>query len=220
MPPPAIEHVSLAPAPVPLLLSLQRSAGNQAVQRLLRGHSPGAALQRFAQPDEKKPDFRVSKNRMIVVQGKKDLFADEEAIGEANTALAQVAGGKGSYLKLKGEKVDVPGFPGLMRVTPLWLGREGEMPALMGTLNQINKQDPTKYMSHADCHMTAQTIMGSRDEPSGIKDSEKAIVTGFTEDELTQTAIEPIAKAKTEGKISDHGANRVLDQFLITALPR
>src|SRR5438132_11702155 len=122
--------LTLAPAQVPLLLSLHRSAGNQAVQRLLRGHSPGTALQRFAQPDEKKPDFRVSRNKTIVVQGRKNLFADEEAIGEANTALAQLAGGKGSYLKLQGEHVDVPGFPGLMRVTPLWPGREGEMPEL------------------------------------------------------------------------------------------
>src|SRR5262245_19735105 len=84
----------------------------------------------------------------------------------------------------------------------------------MAELNQINRDDPAKYLSHADCHMTAQTIMGSTDKPSGIEDREKAVVRNLSTPEL-----DPIPKSATEGKMSDHGANRVLDQFLIQAVP-
>lgn len=217
-------HAASVPIFAPAsLLALQRTAGNQAVQGMIAARGQDRTLARFAQPDATQPEVRISTNDRIVILGKKDLLADEEAIAEANAALAQVVGGRGAFLQLGGEAA--PDWPGFLRVQPRWVGPKGEVPELMQTLDTLNKlnlkDDPGPYLTHADCHMTAQTIMGSTDEGSGIHDKEKAIVTGFSEDDLgRESVIEPIPKETTEGKISDHGANRVLDQFLITALPR
>lgn len=212
-----------APPATARLLELQRSAGNQAVARAVASAS---LLQRFAAPVATRPEVRISESGTIVITGKKELYATQDRIDEANTALAEVAGGKGAFLRLKGSGGGPPsleGMPelqGLLRVEPVWTSREMAVnQPEMQELDKINKVKDAPYMSHADCHMTAQTIMGSTENLSNIAGGEKAIVEGFAEN--AETAVEPIEKKVADQKgWASHGANRVLDAFIIEAVPK
>lgn len=205
------------------LLELQRTAGNQAIARTV---ASAPLLQRFAAPVATRPDVRVSQEQGMLLVGKKDLYATQERIDEANTALAAVAGGKGAFLRLEADDATPPtleGMPalqGLKRVAPVWTTRQmGINQPEMKELDRVNKADPDVYLSHADCHLTAQTIMGSTENLSNVGGGEKAIVEGLEED--AETTVEPIDKKVTDDKRwASHGANRGLDAFLIAAMPK
>lgn len=177
-------------------------------------------LFRFTTPDEKRPDLRVSQNGRIVLDGKKNLYADAKTIETCSEVLAKVVADKGAYLRLEAAGAAPKEYPGLVKVVPKWVGRGGRLPSLMKDLDALNKSSDV-YLSHADCHMTAQTIMGSTDEPSSVANYELGVVGGLDPlDDSALAKLKPIPKPDTEsGKMSDHGGNRVLDRFLMTALP-
>jgi len=74
------------------------------------------------------------------------------------------------------------------------------------------------FVSWADCHRTAQMVMGSVDQPSGIGDTERPALRG-TDGELS---VMPIPKAQVPSipSASDSGANRAMHAFFNTAIPK
>ncbi|MEO0401144.1 MAG: hypothetical protein AAF214_02095 [Pseudomonadota bacterium] len=78
-------------------------------------------------------------------------------------------------------------------------------------------EDESKFVSWADCHRTAQIIMGSEDQPGGFGDVERPVCRG-TRGEIV---VEPVSMSGIQfiENGSNSGANRAMHGFFNTAIP-
>ena len=122
----------------------------------------------------------------------------EHGAGECRRGRRRVPPSRGKRRRPPGIE-GMPALQALMRVEPVWTSRTmGINQPEMVELDKINKVTDAPYMSHADCHLTAQTIMGSTENLSNIGGGEKAIVEGLEAD--AETAVEPIEKKVADQK--------------------
>lgn len=160
------------------------------------------------------PYVGVTTSKNVKVTGWKEVSISEASLKQANEQLAA----KGAFIRL------VPSGPpkdGFVSVKP-------QLQSLAATsehskLSTINADRQSKtsggpateksYVSWADCHRTAQTIMGSEDTTSGIRDQEHVRVGGVT--------VPPVLKAKMSAiaGATDHGANRAMHALFQKAMP-
>ena len=176
-----------------------------------------AVVQRYAVPQADQPDLRVSGNAAVAVKGKKDLFATAAKLEDANLALA-AAGTTGAYVQLEANGKTLAAYPALLGLGPTWVAARAQQPGTPKHHTDLSteNEDGDAYLSHADCHMTAQTVMGSSSSIAGHDDTERPVVGNQRLAPVTNKQLEDAALT---GKTSTHVANRGLDAFYIHAMP-
>jgi hypothetical protein len=156
-------------------------------------------------------------NVKVDVDHPKTALVTQESLAKANEELKKL----GSFIRLvPAGKPDKDGF---VPIRPEWnpdqkiKADHSDSHAKLLKLNQERQSGTTGsepvgtdqlYVSWADCHRTAQSIMGSEDTASGIQDKEHSVIQ-TPEGEIT---VAPIAKQiiKEIPYASDHGANRAM----------
>jgi hypothetical protein len=189
------------------------------IQQLEIGWTPGST-------EDKIKKYRATEIANVKVAGPKEAFVTAAALENANKELTKV----GSFIRL------VPSGPadkdGFVPIRPEWnpdrkiTAEHAESHAKLLKLNQ-ERQASTEgskpvgkdqqYVSWADCHRTAQSIMGSEDTASGIKDTEHVLIPSPT----GPKSIPPIPKqiSKTIASASDFGANRAMHALFNETMP-
>jgi hypothetical protein len=155
----------------------------------------------------------------------KEAQVKVEALADANEQLRKA----GSFIRL--EVAGKPDADGFVKVRPVWnmeqamskTGAESHeklvrmnAPRQQGLRPSDEAVKETQFVSWADCHRTAQTIMGSEDTASGIEDREGVVMKGLDE------PIRPVPKSRTKeiAGATDHGANRAMHGFFGAAMPK
>lgn len=218
------------------VLQLQRTIGNKAVTKLLAEKkamavksSPAlttsSAIQRYTLPsgevENKLNEPRLSNTAKSFRATPHGLFAEKPLIEQANAAL-KTAGGQddkgatpGAFLRLLPTDPEVAHqtYPELVKVGPVVAKRATTLaPTQSPRKAFLEKNGPgLEYVSPADCHVAAQTVMGSDDMPSGLQDTEKAVIADDGDGSKT------IDSSTHGGK---HMANRAKHGFFEDAMPR
>jgi hypothetical protein len=155
----------------------------------------------------------------------KQALVKAAALAQANEQLERA----GSFIRL--EVASRPDQDGFVKIRPVFkvdkqiTATHAESHHKLVGLNKARQdqlgasQEATEdkqYVSWADCHRTAQTIMGSEDSSSGIADQERVVMKGL------DTLVEPIPKSRISELpgASDHGANRAMHGFFAAAMPK
>ena len=154
----------------------------------------------------------------------KEAFVEVKSLAKANAQLKDA----GSFIQF--EMVGKPDKDGFVKIRPVWsmerpvtttdeeshsklveFNRERQQKIGTGQQADAGKE----YVSWADCHRTAQTIMGSEEKNSGIGDTERVVMKG------TKDLVAPIPKDKIQAipNATDHGANRAMHGFYAAAMP-
>ncbi|AVO38765.1 hypothetical protein [Pukyongiella litopenaei] len=149
----------------------------------------------------------------------KEAFMSPEAVAKSNRQLEEA----NSFIRF--EIIGKPGDDGKVRVKPVFADRpvrasaHGEDHVTIKRINAGRQEEGggADFLSWADCHRTAQLIMGSEDQPGGVDDSERIVVgTGDGKralQPLPRGAVQHIRKGK------DSGAARALYGMLDACLP-
>ncbi len=149
----------------------------------------------------------------------KEVFMSPDAVGKSNRQLEEA----NSFIRF--EIIGKPGDDGKVRVKPIFADRavrasaHGEDHVTIKRINAGRQEEggDADFLSWADCHRTAQLIMGSEDQPGGVDDTERIVVgTGDgkrTLQPLPRGAVQHIRKGK------DSGAARALYGMLDGCLP-
>ncbi|MRG95451.1 hypothetical protein [Polyangium spumosum] len=220
-PPHAATVAQPARAPHPATVA-QRRTSTESRAAGSPARDPGKTAQRYTASPYLMDGFtdRTSDNGGIVLHDKKTLYARQDLIDAANLALASVNGDRGSYVELLttgevyGDDADLLRVTVRMRAGRHLLSRASPYHV---ELAQLNAQPNQPYQSHADCHLTAQTIMGSDDAPAGLDNTEQPVIRGPNDD---YTLLEPVRNAKVFHNLnSDAGANRAMYAFFLHAMP-
>ena len=131
-----------------------------------------AAVQRYSDVGG---GTRYSENHQIMLLNKQSLWAQAGSIRQANLALAA----KGAYVKLEptGLVIDSAFGGQLHEVAPRWnAGKKisrGDRERIR--LAEANAQS-NGFVTHADCFMNAQTVMGVADSPVGVSNTTHPLV--------------------------------------------
>ncbi|MDC0745472.1 hypothetical protein [Polyangium mundeleinium] len=161
---------------------------------------------------------RTSDRGGIVLWDKKTLYARAELIVSANRALDAVNGGRGSYVQLVTTGAVYGDDPDLLQVTVRMRPGRHQLTNVSSyhrDLAILNGQDTSKHVSHADCHLTSQTVMGSDDNPIGSDDSEQVVIVA---PDNGLRLLPPLNKSLYKLN-SDAGANRAMYSTLLYAIP-
>ncbi|MDI1431167.1 hypothetical protein [Polyangium sorediatum] len=195
------------------------SPGRASVRSFPRA-SDGRTVQRYTGSPYVMDGFndRTSDRGGIVLWDKKTLYARAELIESANMALDAVNGGRGSYVQLVPTGAVYGDDPDLLQVTVRM--RPGRHQLTKAStyhrdLAILNAQDTSKHVSHADCHLNSQTVMGSDDHPLGLDDSEQVVIKA---PDNSMRLLPPVNKTAYKGN-SDAGANRAMYATLLYAVP-
>ena len=149
------------------------------IRQLEIGWTPGST-------EDKIKKFRASpKSRTSRWRGRRRRLSPPEALDNANKELTKV----GSFIRL------IPSAPadkdGFVPIRPEWnpdrkiTAEHAESHAKLLKLNQERQAssegskpvgEDQLYVSWADCHRTAQSIMGSEDTASAIQDTEHVLI--------------------------------------------
>src|SRR5690606_4263678 len=146
--------------------AMQSSAAPSASPgRAAEAHT-NAPVQRYIKPLVGDPDYRVSDDRNIVTLGPQWLYATREKIGEAAVALAaarslvtvaeDTGGGRTPWEPFEGGTRTKTVYPVMLSWVPDAVPG-GSVHERLSRENRFN----ILYYSWADCHRTAQTVMGS-----------------------------------------------------------
>ncbi len=198
------------------LRGFQQSAATSAavtqLQALQRAADGAAVVQRYT-TIKGDPDKRMSGGKKIVRTGPKTVFADESLITEANSKLEDTA----SYVRLSADSsreyaTDDSGDT-LPMVKLNWNARIDDR-SFMDAASVANEEGGFK--SFADCHRTAQAVMGST-QTEGV-DTEKPV----RRNSKGAETIEPTSKREVRRGVNVRGdaANRGAYAVLGDALPK
>jgi hypothetical protein len=169
-------------------------------------------LQRYSLPSGKKPDDprneeRLSADQRMHRKSAHYLFVDPALVPPANATLANVGGGAGSFVEL----CLLNEFQGkLQRVVPIVRQRQTQLLRSQSPRKPFLEQAGPTYQSPADCHVAAQTVMGSDDSAIGAFNTEQPRMA------MPGQASQNFAPAD-EGGI--HVANRAKHAFFARAMP-
>jgi hypothetical protein len=189
------------------------------VWREVKGSEPMPTVQQLKKQllDASKPKdmgaytgVQKSQSGAIEVKSWKEVSVTQKALEDANQKLKDAK----SFIRL----VEVGREPdGRIKIRPEWnperkvTAEHEDSHTKLAEANQSGKG----YVSWADCHRTAQTIMGSEAHNSGVEDSEHVMVGG--------TAVAPLEKKRIDqGEIqgaTNHGANRGMHAMFQRAMP-
>jgi hypothetical protein len=165
----------------------------------------------------------VKESAHIKMGGWREVSISETSLKQANEQLAA----KGAFIRLVPTGAASDGF---VSVRPEWNGsrtvtsQEKENHSLLAAFNAKRQETvkpgdtvttETGFVSWADCHRTAQTIMGSEDTPFAIMDREHILVGGKTVAPLSKAAIGSGSIAAA----TDHGSNRGMHALFNRAMP-
>jgi hypothetical protein len=178
------------------------------------GHA-SAAVQCYSVLDAE-PPIKLSANKKLALFDKQVLYADANLVKTSNEQLAAA----GAYIQLKVSSSDVVRVSGsgfLGRVEIGWVKSRAPRSGFMRTLGDQN-QGRKGYVSYADCHRTAQTVMGSQSQ--GIENTEEVVLTpNYLEHLGTQNlALESSGDSRQKNLQGAH-ANRGMYAFFNMALP-
>ena len=199
--PTAVERSALAPAPVPV-------STNQTV------------VQRYSVINDTQ---KLSTAQTSLLVDKHSFYATQALVNAANQKLNAAGGGQdgkaGAFLRLLADTTQAhPNYQNLVKVFPTVCKRESDSPKNQSPrknfLEQNEVNNKVKYLSPADCHIAAQTVMGSEDFPSGVQDNEKAVIKG---DDGNAKQLTSATGDQFGGK---HLANRAKHSFFEDAMPR
>lgn len=154
----------------------------------------------------------------------KKVVVDTRALDGANRALEA----QGSFIRL--QPVGKPDKDGFVKIRPVWdvakavTAKHDEAHTKLLDINRERQSktgaeaevvEEEQYVSWADCHRTAQTIMGSEEHNSGIGDTERVRMKGVAE------LVAPVPKAQISQipLATDHGANRAMHGMFAKAMP-
>lgn len=111
---------------------------------------------------------RFSDGNSCMVMNNQHLWATEDKIQEANESLTR----RGSYVRLATTSLKVENGRGSMihQVKPTWNDAKGVDPRQARARLKEKNAEQGGYITHADCFMTAQTVMGVDDSETGRAD--------------------------------------------------
>lgn len=175
----------------------------------------GAAVQCFTVIDAD-PPIKLSTQKKLALFDKQVLYADAALVGTANEKLEAA----GAYIELtvsSSDTVSVSGSGQLGRVGIKWAADRAPDSGFMSNLGRRNEATQG-YVSFADCHRTAQTVMGSQSQ--GISNTEEVVLTPNYLSDLATEELEIESSAKSRGKnLQGAHANRGMYAFFNKALP-
>lgn len=160
---------------------------------------------------------------------KLDITRPKEVSMKADAVLRSNEQLKAAKSFVQFEILGEPDKDGFVRVKPVFSKRDaapsekGEDHTKIQAIN-IQRQtaeegsgDDGDFVSWADCHRTAQLIMGSEDQPGGVADTEKLII-GHGEDKKAMT---PLGRGGVQYLVNgkDSGASRALYGMLGGCVP-
>ncbi len=186
-------------------------------------HPAEAVIRRYTvtKPDsDKRKESRLSNSKKVRKVEAHKLFADSGLVDSANAKLSKAGGGKGaaagSFLKLV---TTTESDESRVRVVPVVVKRTTGLSTAQSPRRKFLEQgggspksgEEPSYISPADCHVAAQTVMGSDETPIGAYDTEKPMMGGKGK---VLGHFEPAVEGGA------HLANRAKHAFFASAMPK
>lgn len=168
-----VNNPAQPPSRAPDDLALQSAAAQSAPISSPSTAAPEGVVQRYSDVGG---GTRYSDDHQFMVLNKQSLWVRADSLAQANLALKA----KGAYIKLEptGLVIDSAFGGQLHEVKPAWNSgrRLGRMDRERIRLAQANIDPSSGFVAHADCFMTAQTVMGVNDSPVGVLNTTHPVV--------------------------------------------